>query len=444
MSKPLRLTAATLAIAALAPATASAAWTAPTTIDNSVGSNPLAQSAFGGSVLTGWLEPTASLAKRSGDAFGAPSALTAADPFEKVWAGGLDRDGNAVILTVRKHAPFQRIRATFVAADGTRSASRTISTDPRSSAGPQLSVAPDGTAVAAWSWHDATGWRAQVAVRRPGQPAFGKPQTVSPVAPVIGRQQSRPILHVAAGEDGRAALTWQFGGDGALPEAPLHVLTAGPDSGFGADQALAGAGGYADVGLAVGADGAVQVAYLDEHFTGHVAPSSLRVAQGTVGTPLSAPAVLSTGGKGTSSGDQVAAAFSADGTATVAWAKPGSRYEEGGTLELFTRAASGSFGEAQTLAQNAEGLSLAGGPGASAVLGWMLHAQKPGSYAIHASTRPQAGGPFGTDTTISDTSVNGLWPSVALTPTGDAIAAWVTNTDGSGGGKPTAAVSSIG
>src|SRR6185436_17313902 len=79
MSKPLRLTAATLAIAALAPATASAAWTAPTTIDDAIGSNPLAQSAFGGSVLTGWLEPTASLAKRSGDAFGAPTALTAAD-----------------------------------------------------------------------------------------------------------------------------------------------------------------------------------------------------------------------------------------------------------------------------------------------------------------------------------------------------------------------------
>ena len=443
MSKPLRLTAATLAIAALAPATASAAWTAPTTISDATGSNPVAQAAFGGSVLTGWLEPTASLTKRSGDAFGAPTALTAADPFEKVWAGGLDRDGNAVILTVRKHAPFQRVRATFVAADGTRSATRTISTNPRSSAGPQLAVAPDGTAVAAWSWHDATGWRAQVAVRRPGQPAFDKPQTVSPPAPLSGKYQTRPILNVAAGDGGRGALTWQFGGDAALPESPLHVLTAA-DGTFGADQALADAGGYADVGLAVGTDGAVQLAYLDEHFTGHVAPSSLRVAQGTVGAPLSAPAVLSTGGKGTSSGNQVAAAFSADGSATVAWAKPGSSYENGGTLEVFTRAATGTFGAAQTLAQNAEGLTLAGGPGASAVLGWMVHAQKPSAYAIHASTRPQAGGAFGADTTISDTSVNGLWPNVALTPAGDAVAAWVTNTDGSGGGKPTAAVASVG
>src|SRR3954453_7388641 len=49
MSKPLHLTAATLAIAALAPATASAAWTAPSTLTGDpYGSNPQAQSAFGG------------------------------------------------------------------------------------------------------------------------------------------------------------------------------------------------------------------------------------------------------------------------------------------------------------------------------------------------------------------------------------------------------------
>jgi hypothetical protein len=202
MSKPLRLTAATLAIAALAPATASAAWTAPTTITSSNEANPTAQGAFGGSVLTGWLKPTVSLSK----GLAPPVAITAADPFEKAWAAGLDRDGNAVVLTVRRHAPFQRIRATFVAADGTRSATRTISTDPHSSAQPQLSVASDGTAVAAWAWHDPAGWRAQVAVRRPGQAAFGKPQTVSPPAPVSVKLQTRPFGKVAAGDGGRPAV----------------------------------------------------------------------------------------------------------------------------------------------------------------------------------------------------------------------------------------------
>ena len=60
------------------------------------------------------------------------------------------------------------------------------------------------------------------------------------------------------------------------------------------------------------------------------------------------------------------------------------------------------------------------------------------------SASRSAGGPFGADATLLDTSVNGLWPSVALTPAGDAVAAWVANTDGSGAGKPTAATSTVG
>jgi hypothetical protein len=281
-----------------------------------------------------------------------------------------------------------------------------------------------------------------VAIRRPGQARFDRPQTVSPPAPKVGRLQTRPRFEVAAGDGGRAVMSWQIGGSPGLPESSLHVRTAGPDGVFGADQELAGAGGLADVGLAVAPTGAVQVAYLDEHLSGKEGPSSLHVAQGTVDAPLSPPATLSTGGKGITSGTQVAAAFSADGSATVAWAKPGPRYEEGGALEVFTRPGAGAFGPAQTLAQGAQGLVLAGGPGASAALAWMQETQHPKSvsYAIHASTRPQAGGPFGADQTISDTALNGLWPSIAINSAGDAIAAWVTNTDGSGGGAPAAAI----
>ena len=316
MSKLLPAIAATALVAAVAASPASA-WTSPTTLSTADEANPLAQAAFDGSVMLGWLDPTASLSKR----LGPPAPITTADPFEKVWDGGLDRDGNAIVVTVRRHKPVQRIRAII---GGTR---RTISDNTHSATQPTLDVAPDGTAVAGWAWHDPAGWRAQVAIRRPGQARFDKPQTVSP--PAAGRQ--RPFVRVAAGEGGRAVLTWQVqtGGD-----APLHVLTAGENSIFGADQVLAGGGRWADVALAVGADGAVSVAYLGQS-TG---PTSLRVASGTAGAPLSEPAVLATGGKGTSSGLEVATAFSADGTATVAWGKPGSSYEDGGTLEVFTGA----------------------------------------------------------------------------------------------------------
>ena len=262
---------------------------------------------------------------------------------------------------------------------------------------------------------------------------------------MTGKLQSRPILNVAAGDDGRAAVTWQFGGSFDVPESPLHAVTAGTDATFGADQAFDGAGGYADVGLAVGADGAVQLAYLDEHFTGHETGSSLHVAQGTAGAPLSAPAVLSSGGKGTSSGDQVVAAFSADGTATVAWAKPGATYEEGGPLEVFTRAPAAALRRRPDgRRQNAVGLSLAGGPATPrSSPGWSRRSTPSRSATPSTPPPARAGGAFGADTTISDTSINGLWPKVAMTPAGDAIATWVANTDGSGGGNTTAAVSHV-
>ncbi len=432
-----------VAAAALAvPAPALAAWTAPVTVDAAQDANPVAQGASGGTVLTGWLRPIISRATRSGDGFGPLAPITAADPFEKAWNAAETAGGEAIVLTMRKHKPTQRVRAIFVAADGTPSAPRTISDFHRSATGPQLSVAADGTAVAAWGWHDPAGWKVQAAVRRPGQPRFDKPQTLSPAAPVTGRTQTRPWIRVAAGVGGRAALTWQFGGNGTLPEAPLHVLTTGADGAFGADQALPDAGGLADVALAVSATGEVQLAYLGQHYGTNVGPTRLHVSQGAVGAPLSAPLVLSSGGKGTSSGPQVAAAFSADGSATVAWAKPGSRYEDGGDLEVFTRAAGGAFGPAQTLAQAVQGTVMAGGPGASAVLAWMQ--STPGqhsiSWAVHAATRPQAGGAFGAEQVISATDRNALWPSVAVTAAGDAIAAWVTNTDGSGGGQAAAAI----
>jgi hypothetical protein len=420
MSKMLGVIAATTLAAAPA-----AAWTTPTTLSSADEANPAAQAAFDGSVLTGWLKPVASLSKR----LGPPEPITTADPFEKVSDGGLDQDGNAIVVTVRKHKPVQRIRAIV------GSSRRTISDNTHSATQPALDVAPDGTAVAAWAWHDPAGWRAQVAIRRPGQPRFDKPQTVSPPAP----RKLRPYVRVAAGDGGRAVLSWQVQ---TGSESPLHVLTAGADSRFGSDQALPGSGRWTDASLAVGANGAVQVAYLNNG----AGATALRVASGTAGAPLGEPVVLASGGKGTSSGPQVAGAFSADGTATVAWGEPGNAYEEGGTLQVFTRApGAASFGPAQTLAETAQGIVLAGGPGSSAALAWMTADPRETyvHWTVHASTRPQAGGAFGADQAISDPATAALWPSIAVTPKGEAIAAWVTNDSGGGSGNPTAAMTPV-
>ena len=65
-------------------------------------------------------------------------------------------------------------------------------------------------------------------------------------------------------------------------------------------------------------------------------------------------------------------------------------------------------------------------------------------WTVHASTRPQAGGAFGADQAISDPATAALWPTIAITPKGEAIAAWVTNDSGGGCGNPTAATVQIG
>src|SRR4051812_42707509 len=105
------LAAAALAVAA--PASASAAWSPPATLSSADEATPTAEAAFDGSVVLGWLKPPAAVSKR----LGTSQPITAADPYEKVWAGGLDAQGNAIVLTVRRHKPLQRVRATFVAAD---------------------------------------------------------------------------------------------------------------------------------------------------------------------------------------------------------------------------------------------------------------------------------------------------------------------------------------
>lgn len=437
------LLAAGTAGALAAPATAAAAWTAPTAVGDANDANPAAQRAAGGGVIVGWLDPVMSLARRSGDGFAAPTPLMRADPFERAWWGELGDDGHGVVLTVRKHKPVQRIRAVAVSADGPASAPVTISDRSHSAAQPHLDIAPDGTAVAAWQWHDPAGWRVQAAIRRPGEQRFGTPQTISPPATPKGRSQPRPWITVAAGDGGRAVVTWQIGGDYLLPESDLHVVSAGTDGRFGAGHALGDAGGLAQVGLAVSHDGEVQVAYLDQHYSGHEAPSKLHVAQGPAGGALSAPQVLSTGGKGTSSGTQIAAAFSDDGTATVAWARPGTDYEGGGTLEVFTRPKGGTFGAAQTLGEGAQGVALAGGPGGSAAVAWMI-TPNGGRDAVLAALRPRAGGAFAAPQTISAAGHDALWPSIAVTPDGDAVAAWVTNDGGSGSGQPTVSTAPVG
>ena len=96
-------------------------------------------------------------------------------------------------------------------------------------------------------------------------------------------------IDVAAGVGGHTALTWFYGGAEGLKVEALRVRSAGPDGRFSADQALPGKGGFYDVALAVGPEGAVQLAYTSSVFGVRERAATLRASTGVAGQALTAP-----------------------------------------------------------------------------------------------------------------------------------------------------------
>ena len=144
---PVVLAAAALATAA-APAVAVAGWSAPRVVDRTAGFQH-GFSPSGGMLLYGDFNAVFARA-RSGAGFGAPQTVFTAPETETLLGTGIDASDRVLLMTIRRHKPYQRVRIALRDTDGTVSPARTISGKGHSATQPQLSVAPDGTAVAAW------------------------------------------------------------------------------------------------------------------------------------------------------------------------------------------------------------------------------------------------------------------------------------------------------
>src|SRR4051794_4515548 len=288
------MTARSLALSAglllLAPAVAAAQ---PTTIFNGDAWRAGPVSAPGGGAFTPSNQQVVAFAKRSGDGLAASETAFKAPEFETVWGAGLDARGAGVILTLRRHKPYQRARVSFRSADGTVTPSKTISAKGHSASGPALAVARDGSAIAAWAWHDPAGWVVQAATR-PAGGQFGAPQTLS------SAQVSRPFITLAVGEGGDAVAAWQYGGSYKEPEEPLMYAIAPAGQAFGAAAKLADGGGHSELDIAVGADGRMLASWQPTYFLtrGDKEPAKLFVADRASGEGFGAPRQLNSGGPG--------------------------------------------------------------------------------------------------------------------------------------------------
>ena len=155
----------------LATLLAAAAWTAPVPLAlPDYGAT--ASGAFGGSAMGGEFEATATIARRSGSGFAPFTPITAEDPSETVGATGLADNGEAIVVSVRRHRPTRRIRATIVA-PGRHARGRAHDLgpvafgDPAHAGGRRRRHRGRRVGVAR-----PEGWRVQAAVRRPGAAAL--------------------------------------------------------------------------------------------------------------------------------------------------------------------------------------------------------------------------------------------------------------------------------
>src|SRR4051794_28095829 len=400
-----RILAASAAALALAPAAASAqpiftgdAWRAS------------AVAGPGGGAFTPWDPDTVALSAREGAGFAKASTAFTPVEFEKVWAAGLNAQGEGVVLTLRKHKPYQRVRASFRTASGDVSPAATISAKGHSASSPGLAVASDGSAIAAWAWHDPAGWVVQAATR-PAGGRFGPAQTLSRPT------RWRPFVALAVAAGGEAVAAWQLGGDYRDPEEPLMYAIAPAGAPFGATATLGDGGGHADLALAAAPDGSMLAAWVPTYYLdkGDTTPAKLLVADRAPGGAFGPARTLATGGPGFVDQGGPAAAFTSDGGALVAWARPTGEGHTNGVVEAFARPAGGDFGGAEQLgdpARSPAGLRLAAGRHGEAVLVWwdaVYRADVRPDLRVKASLRPP-GGTFGAARQVSPDGQIALWP----------------------------------
>jgi hypothetical protein len=425
-----------------APAPTLAAWSPADTIFGGNVSNPQVSEAGGGTVLYEGEDGSVQRAARTALAFGEPADFFRPAASERVAAFDLAGDGSAVILTERRKAPYPRVRATFRGPDGTLSAPRTISKPGHPATRPSLAVAADGSAVAAWAWHDRTGWRVQAATRSAGG-TFGRPQTLS------AGNRSRPFIEVAVGPRGDAAVAYQFGGSSLESEKRLAVTTAARGQLFGPARARQDSGPHADTALAVSASGEVLVVYEPTFYLERAErePGRLLVARGQAGQPLGATLQLDRVRRSDALLNAVGVAFTGAGDAIVAWVRnDGTKVFGEARIAAYARpAGSTDFEPGRPLSTQhraPDGVVVAGGGGHRAVVAW--HDEDPRADhvapVVRAATRPAAGGVFSAPVALSPAGELGLWPSVAITDAGDALATWTRSIEGFGSGGVEASV----
>ncbi len=327
-------------------------------------------------------------------------------------AVGMDAAGGAVSV-FRPPNAGTTIAAAFRTPGGTWSAPARISPSGETGIGPDVAVAPDGTAVAAWSAYRGSIPAVEVAFRAPGG-GFGAPVAVSSGQTSLGVQ-------VGIDSSDRAVVLFTLIGSNVRH---AYAVT-GTRAGLGSPTMLSPStqdAALADLG--VGSGGRVVVAWQvpssDPNAGG--AGVAIDAVRFTPGGGWSAPQVIGTGTALWNPSVGVDAA----GDAVVAWTSGTSTAQT--QVRLATAGPSGAWTAARTVS-GATGTfrtpDVALDGAGDAVVAWETDLAS-WSSRIDAVTRVGASGGFSAPITISAGDANPVLPRAAAAPDGSIeVVSWV-------------------
>ena len=323
-------------------------------------------------------------------------------------------DGTATVVWSSRSSGEWDVFARRVGADGSRGPVRQLSAAGGDALAPQVAVAPDGTAIVAWTRWDGSNFRIQE--RRIS--AAGVPEEATRTLSGSGQDAAAPQLDVAP--DGRATVVWQRW-DGFHYLA--HVRQVAPDGTSEAStQRLSEAGGDAvEVHVAVAADGTATAVW--SRFDGE--DSIVQERRIDAAGVLQAPNDLSAAGE---SAIEPRIGIAPDGTATVVW----DRFDGAGWVVQGRRISAGGVPAVGTL-----NLSLGGGSaaepqlsvdaGGSATVVWDRF--DGSSFIVQARRLNQAGTSVLGPLNLSAGGRDAADPQLATSPGGAATVLW-SRTDG--------------
>lgn len=275
---------------------------------------------------------------------------------------------------------------------------------------PQVASGGDGTTAAIWSRFDGSNYRAQVAIRLPGQTTFGTPQTVSDA----GSSAGGPQVGVAA--DGTVTAVWTRN-NGSNDIVQSATRPAG-QANFNAAENLSSPSQNADdPQIEGGSDGSATAVWRRSNGSNFIVQAATRAAgQASFGTPQSV-----------SEPGQTAAdprlAIAGDGTTTISWRRSDGT---GIVTQAATRnAGQAGFGTPATVSP--AGVSTTNPEIASAVNGTtaITWSYSDGAHTvIRGVTREPGSTAFSAPATLSNSTYSAAFPQVTAAPDGTITVTW--------------------